>query len=217
MPYRIGRSDSCPASKPWAVIGPNGVKGCHETREGAARQMAALYANEPGLAEFETISVGTLLVEYPGQPRDTRGRFGTGGLGALSARVGQETAARGGGTYEPTGLVRIEHGAVVARPGHSQSFDAERFKSDAAYREQAIGAYLRDEQASFRAGGKVGVWDSTAEGGSTVVLDVVDVTDRATAIRLGRERGEDGVYDLDGNDGAGEYIPTGGSTYTPSG
>ena len=49
MPWHIGRSDKCPASKPYAVIkdSDSSVAGCHETRTEAKKQMAALYANEP--------------------------------------------------------------------------------------------------------------------------------------------------------------------------
>jgi len=49
MPYHIGTSASCPASKPYAVIKDSDgkVMGCHATKEGAKAQLAALYANEP--------------------------------------------------------------------------------------------------------------------------------------------------------------------------
>lgn len=49
MPWHIGSSDQCPAGKPYAVIknGTSEVSGCHESREKARRQMAALYASEP--------------------------------------------------------------------------------------------------------------------------------------------------------------------------
>ena len=48
MPWHIGTSDDCPASKPHAVIkdATDEVEGCHETEEKAQAQMAALYANE---------------------------------------------------------------------------------------------------------------------------------------------------------------------------
>lgn len=45
MPWRITRNDSgCPASRPWGVRKESDgeLEGCHETREDAARQIAAL-------------------------------------------------------------------------------------------------------------------------------------------------------------------------------
>ena len=50
MPWHIGQPASCPASKPWGVIknADGSVAGCHPTKEAAGKQLAALYANEPG-------------------------------------------------------------------------------------------------------------------------------------------------------------------------
>ena len=48
MPWHIGKSQKCPDSKPFAVIkdGDGGVSGCHTSKEGAKKQLAALYASE---------------------------------------------------------------------------------------------------------------------------------------------------------------------------
>lgn len=49
MPYEVKRSADCPSSKPWAVVKEGGERmGCHETKEKAARQVAAIEANEGG-------------------------------------------------------------------------------------------------------------------------------------------------------------------------
>jgi HK97 family phage prohead protease len=50
MPWHVAESKLCPASKPWAVIknADRKIVGCHETHESANKQLAALYANEPG-------------------------------------------------------------------------------------------------------------------------------------------------------------------------
>lgn len=50
MPYRIVKSDKCPASKPFAVINTQTGKqhGCHETKESATSQMRLLYGIESG-------------------------------------------------------------------------------------------------------------------------------------------------------------------------
>jgi HK97 family phage prohead protease len=54
MPWHTGKSDQCPASKPWAVIKDSDgtVEGCHATKEAARKQLAALYANESGRASM---------------------------------------------------------------------------------------------------------------------------------------------------------------------
>src|SRR5512139_2899795 len=53
MPWHVGKSSSCPGSKPYAVIkdSDGSVVGCHETKAKADRQLAALYANEPKAAK----------------------------------------------------------------------------------------------------------------------------------------------------------------------
>lgn len=50
MPWKAAKSASCPASKPYAVIkkSDGSVVACHATLESAQKQVAALYANEPG-------------------------------------------------------------------------------------------------------------------------------------------------------------------------
>jgi hypothetical protein len=53
MPWHVERSDKCPASKPWAVIkdADGEVEGCHVSHDAANGQLAALYANEPAMAD----------------------------------------------------------------------------------------------------------------------------------------------------------------------
>lgn len=48
MPYYIGKSQKCPASKPYAVIKKTDgkVMGCHASKFDAGKQVKALYANE---------------------------------------------------------------------------------------------------------------------------------------------------------------------------
>jgi hypothetical protein len=48
MPWHIGKSEDCPASKPYAVIkdSDGSVAGCHETESKAKKQLAALYSSE---------------------------------------------------------------------------------------------------------------------------------------------------------------------------
>ena len=49
MPWSVKRLDSCPESKPWAVVNDESgaTEGCHETEQAAQAQQAALYANVP--------------------------------------------------------------------------------------------------------------------------------------------------------------------------
>lgn len=51
MPYHVGSHDSCPASKPFAVLGPDGKKyGCHPSEDAAERQITAINISEQGLS-----------------------------------------------------------------------------------------------------------------------------------------------------------------------
>jgi HK97 family phage major capsid protein/HK97 family phage prohead protease len=67
MPWHIGTSDSCPDSKPFAVIKDtdNSVAGCHATKAAAQKQLAALYANEPGAKSMAAALNSDELVEAP--------------------------------------------------------------------------------------------------------------------------------------------------------
>ena len=51
MPWKVEKTDRCPAEKPYGVIteGTNKLHGCHATAARARAQQAALYANaKPG-------------------------------------------------------------------------------------------------------------------------------------------------------------------------
>jgi HK97 family phage prohead protease len=52
VPWSVGKRDSCPASKPWAVYltGTGKVVACHRTQARAQAHQRALYANEPDAA-----------------------------------------------------------------------------------------------------------------------------------------------------------------------
>lgn len=56
MPWRVERSASCPASKPFAVVNQDTGRrmGCHATRAAARQQLAALNANEPQAGKSHT-------------------------------------------------------------------------------------------------------------------------------------------------------------------
>lgn len=170
------------------------------------KQIVTALERVGNLSESLLDRISALLVEHlMGQHnQQTHGRGGTSGY------LARDLAAHGGGSYEARGLKVISHGTVVARSGHSGVFERERFLSDAAYRKTAVDAFMRDNRSEFASGGQLGTWDSGTEGGASIVFDVIDVVSRQKAIRLGKARGEDGVFDLD----KGEYVPTGGKTYT---
>lgn len=67
MPYHLGKSKQCPASKPYAVLKEDGTVapgGCHETREGALKHQRALTVNVPDAKAvdktFEAIEKGEI-------------------------------------------------------------------------------------------------------------------------------------------------------------
>lgn len=50
MPWSVSKSSKCPANKPWAVVKTTdgSLVACHPSKAAAQKQVAALYANEPG-------------------------------------------------------------------------------------------------------------------------------------------------------------------------
>lgn len=70
MPYHLGKSSSCPPSKPFAVLKDDGSVapgGCHETREKALKHQRALQVNveDAGVdREFGEMMVGDAHAEY---------------------------------------------------------------------------------------------------------------------------------------------------------
>jgi HK97 family phage prohead protease len=55
VPWHVAKSSKCPNSKPWACIkdSDGSIEGCHATKAAAQKQMAALYAQEPGMSSAE--------------------------------------------------------------------------------------------------------------------------------------------------------------------
>jgi len=50
MPWHVVRGGGCGGAKPWAVVkdSDGSTVGCHPSEAAAKKQLAALYANEPG-------------------------------------------------------------------------------------------------------------------------------------------------------------------------
>ena len=61
MPYKVGRSDQCPPSKPFACMkqADGKLMGCHATEADAKAQMAALYAAEPAASKGASTSLNS--------------------------------------------------------------------------------------------------------------------------------------------------------------
>jgi HK97 family phage prohead protease len=67
MPWHVAETAKCPAGKPWGVIkdADGSVAGCHLTKTAAGKQMAALYANEPGRAMADNKPYGNVAYADP--------------------------------------------------------------------------------------------------------------------------------------------------------
>lgn len=65
MPWKVSKSDRCPASRPWAVINQNSgaVEGCHTSKAKGLKQAAALYANEGATMSNDDREVRTFPFE----------------------------------------------------------------------------------------------------------------------------------------------------------
>lgn len=65
MPYHVGKSAQCPASKPWAVILDATGKsvGCHPTKAAANKQLAALNIHVPHSAAGGIMNPETIMLE----------------------------------------------------------------------------------------------------------------------------------------------------------
>jgi hypothetical protein len=64
MPYHVGKSSSCPTSKPWTVLKDDGSKagGCHPSKAKANEQMKAMYANEPSAKNSPSMATRVVVV-----------------------------------------------------------------------------------------------------------------------------------------------------------
>jgi hypothetical protein len=64
LPFNVKKSDKCPATKPWGVIGPGGkVHGCHTTKKSAREQQKALYANTEDAAAQAAVSMMAVVAK----------------------------------------------------------------------------------------------------------------------------------------------------------
>lgn len=97
-PWHIGASESCPSSKPFAVIknADDSVAGCHPTKVAAKKQLAALYANESNALEGELVMAETTVsaterrfTAVPVELRTKNDRKKIGGYAAVFNRFSQ--------------------------------------------------------------------------------------------------------------------------------
>lgn len=118
-----------------------------------------------------------------------------------------EDEGGGGFTYDPAIADYPTQGIAVGRPGYSEIMTADAFFSDPDRARQFIRGFVEKMRNDpDTADSVVGGWYDRDN--DEIVLDRVDIIeDREEAIRLGRERNEQGVFDL----ATGEYIDTGGT------
>jgi uncharacterized protein len=121
VPWHIGKSAKCPTGKPFAVIkdSDGSVSGCHPTRAAAGRQMAALYASEPG-RELKMADVERRYTYVPVELRASGDRPRIGGyaivfnresqnLGGFVERADPAVVNRAKGNGWPDVMARYNH------------------------------------------------------------------------------------------------------------
>jgi len=132
MPYSVGTSDECPASRPHAVIKDNDgeVMGCHESEAAAQRQIAAIEADEDEQSAMSIQRFRTLPIRGVEQiDRDARVLRGVSCAQAVEA-LGHNTQLD-----ETTIEQIVEHGNS-ARRGIKSRFTHPGLSSD------GLGKYL---------------------------------------------------------------------------
>ena len=146
-------------------------------------------------------------VKYsPEQPRDERGRFGSGdGMSnTASEALAQGIEHDGGGTVDPHTGAAPTTGFQVARQGATVQLDASIADGQHhAELKMALRAYA-DQHAEALKGAKLGAW---VEGGKVWLEPSETVASKDEAIALGQARDQIAVWDNE----HGEEIPTGGS------
>jgi hypothetical protein len=150
----------------------------------------------------------------PNEPRRPDGKWGTGGAvkkidsGAAESMI-TSIHDNGGFTFNPSkgGLVEVGSvkGVAVAVPhtetivGHGENVDRDEFI-------RGVTDVIMKHGDHFANGGMLGGWYSPER--QVYMVEVTDlVPDREAAIKLGKERNQEGVFDLE----TGEYIDTGGT------
>lgn len=102
-------------------------------------------------------------------------------------------------------------GYVVAVEGHSRTIPADEFTADREKATDFVDQYLADNaEALDGEGAMLGLWNDPASG--NIFFDVVEhVADREEAVRLGAERDQIAIFDLEALD----VVPTGGTGGLP--
>lgn len=168
-----------------------------------------------------TVGPGPTLERYnPNEPRDPHGRWTTGGAGAgtgAGAGVTADTAESliasihdtGGFTFDPRtgGLVKVGSvkGVAVAVP-HTEQIVGRGANVDRAEFISGVADVIQKHGEAMSKGAMLGGWFS--EDRQVYMVELTElIPDRKAAIALGKQRNQEGVFDL----GTGEYIPTGGT------
>lgn len=169
---------------------------------GPPREMAATIGGQLDLA-------GTLSSQFDlgwdgwrDEPRDTHGRFTKfGGVGDAVKIMGNE---REGFSVSPRTGEAPQHGFMVALDGHTHRYPAQ-ILDDPARLHKAIDDMLMSEKSSFQ--GKDMYLGGWVEDGKLWLDPSQNVPDQATAEKLGKQRDQVGIFNLD----TFNTINTGGS------
>lgn len=219
-----------PGSDPGGVVrrrdggldsGATGRRGVREGDRGGESLAAVLLGHASGEHAIDP-SRSCLACQRkfnPNQARDPHSGKWTDmpGVGGTSGAVSHDAAESlitsihdtGGFTFDPRkgGLVEVGKvkGVAVAIPhtetivGHGENVDRDEFI-------KGVTNVIMQYGEAFANGAMLGGWYS--EDRSVYMVEVTDlVPDREEAIKLGKQRNQEGVFDL----GTGEYIDTGGT------
>jgi 8-oxo-dGTP diphosphatase len=128
-------------------------------------------------------------------------------LSQLEKAVNATDEADAGATIHQHTGVQPTHGIAVSEQGHSHIAYIRSLKDNPAAQKAFIDDFLWAERASFDDPEKhIGVWHDLED--DELVLDPVDmIEDRDEAVQAGKDRNQQGVFDL----GSMEYIDTGGT------
>ena len=128
--------------------------------------------------------------------RGDDGRFGRGTRKNISGThrfkrgpaIAQQVARQGGITYQPTTNRQPKRGFAVAIPGAQQKIDRHTFNAD------DVESFIAEHKAWFKNPHVyLGIWDD----GDTMWLELSEVhPNSASALRVGKARGEIAVFDL---------------------
>lgn len=153
-------------------------------------------------AQLAGTITGQVDLGWRDEPRDSHGRFTKfGGVGDAVKIIGKE---REGFSVSPRTGEAPQHGFMVSLDGHTHRYPAQ-ILDDPARLHKAIDDMLMSEKSSFQ--GKDMYLGGWVEDGKLWLDPSQNVPDQATAEKLGKQRDQVGIFNLD----TFNTINTGGS------